>query len=175
MEMTVLGRTNLEVTKMGLGGIPLSTVMGGKDEETISKVINEALDSGINFIDTSRVYMDSEDNIGEVMKTRKEECILASKSHRRGFDEVLEDLDESLKKLQTDKIEIYQIHELGPDEVSQVTKKGGTLDAFKKAKSEGLIDFIGLTSHHTKVMVDLIKTEEFDTVMFPFNVIERET
>ncbi|RMF95865.1 MAG: aldo/keto reductase, partial [Candidatus Schekmanbacteria bacterium] len=91
-----------------------------------------------------------------------------------GYDEVLEDLEESLKNLQTDKIEIYQIHELGPDEVEQVMRKDGALDAFKRAKSEGMIDFIGLTSHHTQVMVDLIKTGEFDTVMFPFNVIERE-
>ena len=174
MEKIRLGRTNLEVTKIGLGGIALSTIMGGKDEETINQVINAALDYGINFIDTSRVYMDSEANLGEVMKTRRSECILASKSHRRGYDEVLEDLNDSLKQLQTDKIEIYQMHELGPDEVSQVTKKGGTLDAFKKAKAEGLIDFIGLTSHHTGVMVDMVKTGEFDTVMFPFNVIERE-
>ncbi|MBI5376568.1 MAG: aldo/keto reductase [Candidatus Schekmanbacteria bacterium] len=174
MEKTRLGRTNLEVTKMGLGGIALSTVMGGKDEETINKVIHAALDAGINFIDTSRVYMDSETNIGEVMKTRRKECILASKSHRRGYDEVLSDLEDSLKELQTDKIEIYQIHELEPDEISDVMKKGGTLDAFKKAKEQGLIDFIGLTSHHTDVTVEMMKTGEFDTVMFPFNVIERE-
>ena len=174
MKKNRLGKTNLEVTKLGLGGIALSTVMGGKDEETINQVIHSALDSGINFIDTSRVYMDSEANIGEVMKTRRKECILASKSHERGYDQVLADLEESLKQLQTDKIEIYQIHELGPDEVSVVMKKGGTLDAFKKAKEQGLIDFIGVTSHHTDVSIQMMKTGEFDTVMFPFNVIERE-
>ena len=174
MKKVRLGKTNLEVTRLGLGGITLSTIMGGKDEETINQVIHSALDSGINFIDTSRVYMDSETNIGEVMKTRRKECILASKSHKRGYDEVLSDLEESLKQLQTDKIEIYQMHELEPDEDSDVMKKGGTLDAFKKAKDQGLIDFIGLTSHHRDVTVEMMKTGEFDTVMFPFNVIERE-
>jgi len=76
--------------------------------------------------------------------------------------------------LQTDKIEVYQVHELEPDEVPTVMGKGGTLEAFKKAKDQGMIDFIGLTSHHVDIMVDLMKTGEFDTVMFPFNVIERE-
>jgi predicted aldo/keto reductase-like oxidoreductase len=174
MKKVRLGRTNLEVTRWSMGGIPFSTVMGGKDEETINQVIHAALDYGINFIDTARVYMDSETNIGEVMKTRRKECILASKSHNRGYDEVLADLEESLKELQTDKIEIYQVHELEPREVSMVMGKGGALDAFKKAKDQGMIDFIGLTSHHVDIMIDLIKTGEFDTVMFPFNVIERE-
>jgi len=174
MKKIRLGRTNLEVTRWGLGGIPLATGMGGKDEETIHQVLHAALDYGINFIDTSRVYLDSETNIGAVMKTRRTECILASKSHRRGYDEVLEDIEESLKELQTDRIEIYQVHELEPHEVPQVMGKGGALDAFKKAKDQGMIDFIGLTSHHPAVMVELLKTGEFDTVMFPFNVIERE-
>jgi predicted aldo/keto reductase-like oxidoreductase len=174
MRKVRLGRTNLEVSRWALGGIPLSTVMGGKDEETINRVFNVALDYGINFVDTSRVYMDSETNIGEVMKTRRKECIIASKSHSRDYDGVMADLDESLKELQTDKIDIYQIHELYPEEISTVMGKGGALEAFKKAKDQGMIDFIGLTSHHVKVLIDLIKTEEFDTIMFPFNVIERE-
>jgi len=137
-------------------------------------VLNAALDYGINFVDTSRVYMDSEANIGEVMKTRRKECIIATKSHSRDYDGVMADLEESLKELQSDKIDIYQVHELYPDEVSTVMGQRGALEAFKKAKDQGMIDFIGLTSHHVSVMLELIKTGEFDTVMFPFNVIERE-
>ena len=174
MRKVRLGRTNLEVTRWALGGIPFSTIMGGKDEETINQVFNAALDYGINFVDTSRVYMDSETNIGKVMKTRRTECIIATKTHSREYDAVMTDLEASLKELQTDKIDIYQVHELYPQEVSTVMGKGGALEAFKKAKNQGMIDFIGLTSHHVSVMVELIKTGEFDTVMFPFNVIERE-
>lgn len=162
------------MTKWGLGGIPLSTLMGGNTEEVIEQVIHAALDYGINFIDTSRVYLDSETNIGKVMKERRKECILASKSFNRERDKVLADLEESLKQLQTDKIEIYQVHALKPHEVTPLMRKGGGLEAFKKAKEGGMIDFIGLTSHHLDVLVELVKTEEFDTVMFPFNVIERE-
>lgn len=174
MRKVRLGRTNLQVSRWALGGIPFSTMMGGKDEETINQVFNAALDNGINFVDTSRVYMDSETNIGEVMKTRREECIIATKSHSRDYDGVMADLEASLKELQTDKVEIYQIHELYPDEVSTVMGKGGALEAFKKAKKQGMIECIGLTSHHVSVLIDQIKTGEFDTVMFPFNVIERE-
>jgi predicted aldo/keto reductase-like oxidoreductase len=174
MRKVRLGRTNLEVTRWSLGGIPLSTMMGGKDEETINQVYNAALDYGINLVDTSRVYMDSETLIGQVMKTRRKESIIATKSHSRRYDEVMADLDESLKELQTDKIDIYQVHELYPDEVSTVMGKGGALEAFKKARDLGMIDFIGLTSHHVDLVIDLMKTGEFDTVMVPFNVIERE-
>jgi hypothetical protein len=174
MRKVRLGRTNLEVTRWSLGGIPLSTMMGGKDEETINQVYNAALDYGINLVDTSRVYMDSETLIGQVMKTRRKECIIATKSHSRKYDEVMADLEESLKELQTDKIDIYQVHELYPEEVSTVMGKGGALEAFKKARDLGMIDFIGLTSHHVDLVIDLMKTGEFDTVMVPFNVIERE-
>jgi len=174
MRKVRLGRTNLEVTKWALGGIPLSTMMGGKDEETILKVYNAALDYGINFVDTSRVYMDSESLIGKVLKTRRKECIVATKSHCRTYDEVMADLEESLEELQTDKIDIYQVHELYAHEVEAVMGKGGALEAFKKARDQGMIDFIGLTTHHVDIAIDLMKTGEFDTVMIPFNVIERE-
>jgi hypothetical protein len=174
MKKVRLGRTNLSVTHWGLGGIQLSTVMGGTTEEVIAQLINGALDYGINFIDTSRVYMDSETNIGEVLKHRRKECIIASKSYRRTRDEVLENIDESLTQLQTDKIDIYQMHALYPHEIAAVTGKGGALEAFRQAKEQGLIDFIGITSHHVSVLIEMLKTGEFDTVMFPFNVIERE-
>ncbi len=71
MRKVRLGRTNLEISRWALGGIPLSVGMGGKDEETINRVIHEALNAGVNLIDTSRVYMDSETNIGEAIKTEE--------------------------------------------------------------------------------------------------------
>ncbi len=174
MKKVRLGRTNLHVTRWGLGGIPLSTVMGGTTEEVIAQLVHAALDYGINFIDTSRVYMDSETNIGQALKGRRHECIIASKSYKRTRDDVLADIEESLNQLQTDWIDIHQVHALYPHEVQSFMGKGGGMEAFRKARDEGMIKFIGLTSHHVSVMVELIKTGEFDTVMFPFNVIERE-
>lgn len=174
MEKVRLGRTNLEVTRWGLGGIPLSTIMSGNTEEVINRVIHTALDYGITIIDTARGYMDSETLIGEVMQTRRSDCILASKTMSRKQDAAMEDVEESLQQLRTDKIELYQIHALKPHEVSAVMGKEGALQALRKAQGQGLIDYIGLTSHHIDVLIDLIKTGEFDTVMFPFNVIERE-
>ncbi|MCP4717347.1 MAG: aldo/keto reductase [Deltaproteobacteria bacterium] len=173
MRKVTLGRTNLEVTHWGLGGIGLSTIMGGGSEEAIRAVIHAALDYGINLIDTSRVYMDSETLIGEVMKTRRSEAVIASKTITRDRDGAMADLEESLTQLQTDKIEIYQLHAVKPHDIELVMGKDGALQALKEARDQGLIDFIGLTSHHVDVMVQLIKTGEFDTVMFPFNVIER--
>ena len=174
MKKIRLGRTNLEVTRWGLGGIPLSTIMGGTTEDVIEEIIHAALDYGINFIDTSRVYMDSETNIGQAIKSRRSEVVIASKSYSRTRDEVLADIEESLSQLQIDRIDIYQVHALYPQEVTAFMGKGGGMEAFRKAKEEGVIKFIGLTSHHNSVLLDLIKTGDFDTVMFPFNVIERD-
>ncbi len=174
MKKIRLGRTNLEVTKWGLGGIPLSTVMGGNTEEGIGDVIKAALDYGINFIDAARIYFGSETNIGEAIKSRRDQVVLATKTINREPDVVASDIKDSLAEFQTDKIDIYQIHDLLPAEVESVMGKNGVLEVLKKAKSDGLIDFIGLTTHHCSVGIDLIKTGEFDTVMFPFNVIERE-
>ena len=174
MKKVRLGRTNLEVTRWGLGGIPLSTIMGGTTEEAIEQVIDAALDYGINYIDTSRVYMDSETNIGAFLKGRRAQCVLASKTYNRAPSDIRADIEESLSQLGTDYIDIYQVHALYPDEVAAFMGRGGGMEEFRKAKEEGLIRHIGLTSHHVSVMVELVKTGEFDTVMFPFNVIERE-
>jgi len=174
MKKIRLGRTNLEVMRWGLGGIPLSTVMGGTTEEAIGQIITAALDRGINYIDTSRVYMDSETNIGAALKGRRHECVIASKSYSRAYDEVMSDIEESLLQLQTSRIDIYQVHALHPEEVKSMMSRGGGMDAFRKAREEGMISFIGLTSHHISVLVELVATGEFDTIMYPFNVIERE-
>ena len=174
MRKVRLGRTNIQVTRWGLGGIPLSPVMGGTTDEAINEVIHATLDKGINIIDTAKIYMGSEANIGEVMKTRRSECVLASKSFVRDAEGMTEDILDSLEELHTEKIEIYQLHDVRPPDVPEIMGKGGALEALKKARDEGLIDHIGLTTHHVQVGIDLLKTDEFATIMIPFNVIERE-
>jgi len=174
MDTVTLGRTGLKITKMALGGIPLSTIMSGNTEEEIEKVIHAALDAGINFIDTSRMYMDSEANIGRVLEQRKSRCFLATKTFSRGYKEILADLEESLKELKVDSVEIFQAHHMGKNDIPLFLKKGGGLDAFKKAKEMGLTRFIGVTSHFLDCLIELVKTGEFDTVMFSYNVVERD-
>ncbi len=174
MEKRRLGRTGLEVTKWGLGGISLSTIMGGTTEEAIREVIDAALAYGINFIDTSRVYMDSETNIGEALKGRRDSVVIATKTISRERDSAYDDILTSLEELKTDAIDIYQIHDLRPDEVDGVMGENGAYQAIRRAKEEGKVKHLGLTSHHNQVLVDLIKADAFDVVMIPFNVVERE-
>jgi len=174
MEKVMLGRTDLPVTKMALGGIPLSTIMSGNTEEEIEKVIHAALDAGINFIDTSRVYLDSEANIGKVLEQRKSRCFIATKTFKRGYEEILSDIEESLRELNVDSMEIFQAHHMSKDDIPLFLKKGGGLDAFTKAKERGLTRFIGVTSHYLDCLIELVKTGGFDTVMFPYNVVERD-
>lgn len=174
VDKVVLGRTGLKISKIALGGISLSTVMSGNTEEHIEEVIQAALDEGINLIDTSRAYMDSENNIGRVLSKRKRDCFIATKSLSRKYEEILSDIEESLKELQLNQVTIFQAHNLNLKEVPEFLKRGGGLDAFKKAKERGLTSFIGVTSHFIDCLIELLKTGEFDTVMFPYNVIERE-
>ncbi len=148
--------------------------MGGTTEAEIERIIHAALEAGINFVDTSRIYMDSETNLGKALGKRRGDVIIASKSFSRTREEVLADIETSLQELRTDHIEIYQVHALYPDEVRPFFAKNGGMEGFRAAKEQGLIHHIGLTSHHISVLLELARTGEFDTVMFPFNVIERE-
>ncbi len=176
MQYRILGRTGLRVSVIGFGGIPIwgdTTVFkyGCVDEETAARVVNHTLDLGVNFIDTARVYGESEVRIGKVMRRRRKECYLATKVMRRGYREALEDVETSLTNLQTDYIDLYQLHYVnGTDTLRKVMAKDGALQALKEKRKEGKIGFIGITGHEPKLLMKAIKTGEFDTIQVPYNL-----
>lgn len=165
-----LGRTDLKVSEIGFGGIPIQTVTHSQ----AVAVVKRALDLEINFIDTARAYTTSEERIGEAIKGRRSECVIATKTTGRTAHQVEKDLEVSLSKLGTSSVELYQLHNVNSDEaLGQVIRQGGALDAAKKARREGKVDFIGITSHRPSVLIRAIETDEFDTVMVPLNYVER--
>ena len=172
MQYRRLGRTNLKVSAIGHGTISIPDV----SEEQAVATIHRALDLGINFIDTGRVYGDSEDKIGKVMKTRREECILCSKTIENEASGAMKSLDASLKALGTDKIDIYCAH--GTNVIrryERIMMRGGALDALKKARAQGKIDYIGFSSHWSREMMKaLIRSEEFDVMIVAYNLIDEE-
>ncbi len=176
MQHRILGRTGLRVSVIGFGGIPIwgsASVFeyGCVDEETAIKVINRALDLGVNFIDTARVYGESEVRIGKVMRERRRECYLASKVMERGYQVALREVEKSLSNLQTDYIDLYQLHYVNDTgTLERLMARDGALRALKEKKGEGKIGFIGITGHDIRLLIKAIGTGEFDTIQVPYNL-----
>lgn len=164
---TILGRTNLEVTRFGIGGTYCETVDGYK----------AALDCGVNYVDTARSYQGGEDEklIGQAIQGRRHELILASKSVRRDAKEAREELETSLRALKTDYLDIFQLHHLNTEEErNQALAPGGALEAAQQAREEGLVRFIGVTGHDWVQVGQAVRTGHFDTVLCWYNCAMKE-
>jgi predicted aldo/keto reductase-like oxidoreductase len=130
---------------------------------------------GINFIDTANSYTTSEERIGKALKGIRKNIVLATKSGAREPAELKQHLELSLKRLQTDYIDLYQFHGISSFfDLDKITAPGGCLDIAEKAKAAGTIRHIGITSHQMDVAKKAVATGRFETVMFPFNFITSE-
>lgn len=167
-----LGRTNIDVSSVGFGGIPVQRVT----KEIAIDLLKEALNQGINFIDTARGYMESEALLGEALEVvGRDNFYLATKSFNRTYKGVLEDLNTSLSLLKTNRIDLYQFHNVRSiTDYEKLMEKGAAYDAIKKAKEDGLVREIGITSHSIDVLNEAIKTDYFSTIQFPYNAVERQ-
>jgi hypothetical protein len=171
MEKIRLGKTELMVTRIGFGGIPIQT----PSEEEAIRIVRDSLDRGVNYIDTSRVYTTSEERIGKAIAGRRHEVILATKSVSRTPDAILADLDQSLKNLQTDYVDIFQFHNVSTEQdLKTVLAAGGPLDAVRTARDEGRIRHIGVTSHRLSVAREAVASGAFETVMIGLNFVNTE-
>ena len=164
MRYRVLGKTGLKVSILGFGGIPIMRV---SEKEAVS-VVNRALDLGVNFIHTSVTYGDSAHKIGQVMNARRNECFLAVKVGGRTEKEAEERLKKSLEALNTDRVDIAELP-VNADAFSQVMGPDGAYKAFERAKQEGTIGFIGITSHDVGFLTEAITTKAFSNLIAPFN------
>ncbi|MGI6358559.1 MAG: aldo/keto reductase [Bacillota bacterium] len=169
MRKNRLGRTDMQVTTLGFGGIPIQTVSRGQAVETV----RYAFMQGINFFDTAQAYTTSESIIGEALQDVREQVYIATKSGGRDVDTVRQHLTDSLANLRTDYIDLYQLHNVVGDEaLDKLLAPGGVLDFVKEQQRAGKIKHIGITSHRLETAIRAIKTGEFSTVQFPFNYIE---
>ena len=169
MRFQQLGNTGMTVSELGFGGIPILRLESGEAE----KIVRHAFDRGINFFDTAYAYRDSEEKIGRAFAGRRDKVIVATKTMRRDGAGALEQLEQSLQRLQTDYIDLYQLHQVAQESVWQtISAPGGALEVLQKAKVAGKIRFLGVTSHSRPMAIKLIQTGLFSTVQFPFNFIE---
>ena len=173
MPLRELGKTGSMVSILGLGG---SFLVSARDRpEDAEELVHRALDLGINYIDTAPSYGSSEENIGRVMGERRKEVFLASKTLDRTYDGTMRLFEQSLQRLQTDYLDLLQIHGLhSENDLSQIMAEGGALKALKDLKREGLIRFTGVTGHRDPaVMLEAIEKYDFDCVLLALNPADR--
>ncbi len=169
MRRVLLGKTGLEAYQLGFGGIPIQRV----DESQAVETVFHAVEKGVDFIDTARAYTTSENRIGKALKQTDRKVILATKSFNRKSHKVQRDVEKSLRELQTEYIDLYQCHGVrDEEEYERVISPGGALDGLLKAREEGLIGHIGLTSHSLDLLERVIEDGLFETVMACFSFLE---
>jgi len=163
----VHGRTGLLVTRLGIGGAYCKTAEGYR----------AALDCGVNYVDTARVYQDGKDEelVGQAIAGRRHELILATKAMKRDAAGARQELETSLKLLGTDYVDIWHLHYLNSQvEREQVMAPGGALEAMLKAREQGLVRFIGITGHNWVEVGQAAATGIFDTVLCWYNCAMNE-
>jgi len=166
-----LGRTGLMVSRLGFGGIPIQR---DTEEDAIS-VVERCLALGITYIDTANGYTTSEERIGKAVAGRRDKVVIATKTGARTREDAEKHLALSLKRLQTDYIDIYQFHGVNNTKhLEAVLEPNGLLAFAEEAKKAGKVRHIGITSHQMDIAKKAIATDKFETIMFPFNVVTDE-
>ncbi|MDR1251998.1 MAG: aldo/keto reductase [Treponema sp.] len=170
MEKIRFGKTELMVSRVALGGIPIMRI----SKTDAARLVRETIDLGINFIDTAYVYSDSEEKIGGGIKgMRREDIIIASKSPADDKKLFNEHLDLGLKRLGVDYIDIYQLHNIGSEERRDaVFAPGGAFEGLMEAVKAGKVRFPGFSSHSLQITLELMKSGNFASAQFPFNYID---
>jgi uncharacterized protein len=173
---TVLfGSTGVRIPRMAIGLGSRFCSVG--DEEKSLEILTYALDNGIYYWDTAHSYIDrnnnvvSEERAGKILKNRRQEIFLSTKTGERDADAAMRQVELSLERLQTDRFDNLMIHSVGaPDDVDAITRKGGVLELLYRLKEQGITRFIGFSSHsNAEGMKLLIERGDFDTVLFAMN------
>lgn len=167
-----LGLTGEQISLIGLGGS--FTLADENKAEEAEKIIERAIDAGINYLDTAPTYGHSEANLGRVMERRRKEVFLAGKTRERSYDGTLRVFEQSLERLKTDRLDLLQLHGIHTsDELETVFAPDGALEAIKKLKDEKAVRYIGITSHkNPRVLMEALERFDFDTALFPLNAAD---
>lgn len=170
------GRTGVQLSILGIGGYHLGT-LGSADEAT--RLVHEAVDAGINFFDNAWEYNQgrSEEFMGQALQGLRDNVFLMTKvcTHGRGKAVAMQQLEESLKRLRTEHLDLWQIHEViyynDPD---LHFAKGGVVEALTQAKKQGKVRFVGFTGHkHPSIHLRMLEHNyPFDTVQMPLNCFD---
>jgi aryl-alcohol dehydrogenase-like predicted oxidoreductase len=169
------GQTGFQVRLFSLGGQATLERSGRRDDAVA--IIERALDLGVNYIDTAAAYGRgvSQSYIGEVMAARRNEVFLATKTHDRTRDGSLQLLEDSLRRLQTDRLDLWQLHNIRTtDDLDAIFAADGAIQALTQARDEKVVKFLGITGHYDpQVLIDGLARFEFDAILMALNAADR--
>ncbi|HHV80946.1 TPA: aldo/keto reductase [bacterium] len=166
MDKRPYGKTGEMLSIIGFGGI----VTAELPQEEANSIVALAIDRGVNYFDVAPTYMDAEERLGIALKGKRNNIFLACKTGKRTKEEARKELENSLRLLNTDHFDLYQLHSMTTDEDFEVAMgPGGAMETFVKAKDEGLIRYIGFSAHSVEVALKLLDAFQFDSVLFPLN------
>jgi aryl-alcohol dehydrogenase-like predicted oxidoreductase len=162
----VLGKTGIELSIIGMGGI----VVMNADPNASRNIVAEAVDRGINYFDVAPSYGNAQERLGPALQPYREKSFLACKTDGRMKEDSRKDLEESLKLLKTDHVDLYQFHALTKmADLDRVLGPGGAMETFEAARKEGKIRYIGFSAHSVETALSAIERYPFDTILFPVN------
>lgn len=161
MQKVILGKTGIEVSKNGFGALPIQRI----SKKDAVYLLQKAFYNGINYFDTARAYSDSEEKIGAAFEYTRDKIIISTKTMATTGRELEQDLEQSLRLLRTDYIDIYQLH--NPSFCPRPGDESGLYDAALKAREQGKIRHIGITNHRIAVAEEAIDSGLYETLQFP--------
>lgn len=171
MQVNKLGDTGIEISRLGLGGIPFQYITQKEADE----IIGAARERGVNLFYTSRMYRDSENKIGLATKSDRDAVTLGTSTHKRKKTEALKDIRDSLANFGTDYIDIYSLHNvLTLDVLREIMSPGGAYQALDEMRNAGHIRQVGISAHQPETVLRALEEAAFDVVEFPLNMVDRE-
>lgn len=168
MEKRELGKTGEALSIIGFGGI---VVMDVTPEEA-SAAVAEAVDRGINYFDVAPSYGNAEERLGPALEPYRDRVFLACKTGKRDRAGAAEELRQSLRRMRTDRFDLYQLHAMKSEEdFERAMGPGGALEVFIEAREEGLVRYLGFSAHSAEIAIRLMEGFDFDSVLFPVNYV----
>ncbi|MCS6829708.1 MAG: aldo/keto reductase [bacterium] len=162
------GKKGDKLSIIGLGGIVLARL----PQREADAIAREAFERGINYFDVAPTYWDAEERMGPAIKPFRDKLFLACKTTKRDAKGAQEELETSLRRLQTDHFDLYQLHGLSNlQELEQCFAPDGAMEVFLKAREQGKVRYLGFSAHSEEVALEAIKRFPFDSALFPFNFV----
>ena len=168
MKTVTLGSTGIVVNKTGFGGLPIQRI----DDEAAEKLLWMAVNAGINYFDTGKTYSDSEVKLGRVLSKVREKVYIATKSPAKNAEDFWADLEQSLSRLQTDYIDVFQFH--NPSFCPKPGDGTGLYESALEAKQQGKIRHIGISSHKLPIAREIVAAGLYEALQFPFCYLATE-
>jgi aryl-alcohol dehydrogenase-like predicted oxidoreductase len=170
-----LGNTGVRVPIFGLGGAGQTPLSWENRERDAVAIIQRALELGIRYFDTASSYGPSEDYLGKVLPSHREKVFLASKTAERDRDGAWKELERSLKRLNTDYLDLWQLHHVSfKEELDKIFSKDGAAKALEEAKAQKLIRFAGISGHHEPdIIAEGLRRYPFDTTLICINAADK--